>query len=70
MGIPSLNSAIFYIISLYFNLSSRETSRHHANITNTRTTSTKTAVFMDDRFIFPFRQSPEPYPEKGLREMT
>ena len=34
MGIPSLNSAILYNVSLYFNLSSREISRHHANITN------------------------------------
>ena len=34
MGIPSLNSAILYIVGLYFNLSSREISRHHANITN------------------------------------
>ena len=34
MGIPSLNSAILYNVSLYFNLSSREISRHHASITN------------------------------------
>ena len=34
MGIPSLNSAILYIISLYFHISFRETSRHYANITN------------------------------------
>ena len=32
MGIPSLKSAIFYCVSLYFHISSRETSRHHANI--------------------------------------
>ena len=34
MGIPSLNSAILYNVSLYFHISSRETSRHYANITN------------------------------------
>ena len=34
MGIPSLNSAILYCVSLYFHISSQETSRHHANITN------------------------------------
>ena len=34
MGIPSLKSAILYCFSLYFNPSSREISRHHANITN------------------------------------
>ena len=34
MGIPSLNSAILYCVSLYFHISSRETSRHYANITN------------------------------------
>ena len=34
MDITSLNSAILYNVSLYFNLSSREISRHHANITN------------------------------------
>ena len=34
MGISNLKSAILYNVSLYFNLSSREISRHHANITN------------------------------------
>ena len=34
MGIPSLKSAILYSVGLYFNPSSREISRHHANITN------------------------------------
>ena len=67
MGIPSLNSAILYIISLYFNLSSREISRHHANITNIPNLGHKTALFLDGMLIFPF-----PSRESGIfmhREM-
>ena len=59
MGIPSLNSAILYNVSLYFHykdpsLPLRMTPKSCKYNKYPELPSTKTALFMDDTPIFPF----------------
>ena len=55
-----LNSAIFYIVSLYFNLSSREISRHHVNITNIPNLVHENAPFCGQKAHFDVRSTKTP----------